>query len=189
VHLDWHGQTVCDVLGGILSVIASGFLIGALARLAVPGPDPMPFWFTVLVGMTGSIVGGAIASAVYGASHTFDDSSHAFVTLLLEVGAAIVIVVGYRRFVQRRPLSGPDAHRFPSRGLGIEQMRARLRRLGVDPDRLADRGRPEGGVPKAPDTLTPEQVAEELARLRELRDRGTISEEEYEQARERLRRY
>jgi hypothetical protein len=54
---------------------------------------------------------------------------------------------------------------------------------------LADRGRPEGGVPKAPDTLTPEQVAEELARLRELRDRGTISEEEYEQARERLRRY
>jgi len=189
IHLDRRGQTVGDVLGGIVSVIAAGFLIGALARLAVPGPDPMPFWFTVLVGMAGSIVGGAIASVIYGASHTFDNSNHAFVTLLLEVGAAIVIVAGYRRFVQRRPLSGPDAHRFPSRGFGVEQMRARLRRLGVDPDRLADRGRPASVAPTPPDTLTPEQVAEELAKLRESRDSGTISDGDYEQARERLRRY
>jgi uncharacterized membrane protein YeaQ/YmgE (transglycosylase-associated protein family) len=177
------------VLGGILTVIASGFLIGALARFAVPGPDPMPFWFTVLVGMIGAIVGGAIASAIYGASHTFDNSSHAFVTLLLAVGAAIVIVAGYRRLVQRRPLSGPEARRFPSRGFGIERMRARLRQLGLDPDRLADRGRPEGVTPERPDTLTPERAAEELAKLRESRDGGTISDEEYEAARERLRRY
>jgi hypothetical protein len=69
-------------------------------------------------------------------------------------------------------------------------MRARLRQLGVDPDRLADRGRPEGVTPERPDTLTPERAAEELlAKLRESRDGGTISDEEYEQARERLRRY
>jgi len=177
------------VLGGILSVIASGFLIGALARLALPGPDPMPFWLTVLVGMTGSIVGGAIASAIYGASHTFDNSSRAFVTLLLVVGAAIVIVAAYRRFVQQRPLSGPGARRFPSRGFGIARTRARLRQLGVDPDRLADRGRPQGTAATPRDALTPEQVADELAKLRESRDSGTISAEEYEQARERLRRY
>jgi uncharacterized membrane protein YeaQ/YmgE (transglycosylase-associated protein family) len=178
-----------DVLGGILSVIAVGFMVGALARLALPGPDPMPFWFTVLVGMCGSIIGGVIAGGVYGASHTFDNSNHAFVTLLLAVGAAIVILAAYRRLVQRRPLSGPDAHHFPSRGLGIERMRARLRQLGVDPDKLTGRGRPEGASPKPPDTLTPEHVAEQLAKLREDRDRGTISDEEYEQARERLRRY
>ena len=177
------------MLGGILSVIAVGFVIGALARLAMPGPDPMPFWFTVLIGMGGSIIGGAIAGAIYGASHTFDNSNHAFVTLLLAVGAAIVILAAYRRLVQRRPLSGPDAHRFPSRGLGIERMRARLRRLGVDPDRLAETGRPEGVAPKQPDTVTAEQAAEELAKLRDDRDSGTISDEEYEQARERLRRY
>ena len=181
-------QTVDDVLGGILSVIVVGFVIGALARLALPGPDPMPFWFTVLVGMAGSIIGGAIAGLVYGASHTFDNSNHAFVTLLLAVGAAIVILAAYRRWVQRRPLSGPDARRFPSRGFGIERMRARLRQLGVDPDRLAGSGRPEGGAPTRPD-LTPEQAAQELAKLREDRDNGTISDEEYEQARERLRRY
>jgi uncharacterized membrane protein YeaQ/YmgE (transglycosylase-associated protein family) len=176
------------VVGGILSVIAIGFVIGALARLALPGPDPMPFWLTVLVGMAGSITGGALAGVVYGASHTFDNSNHTFVTLLLAVGVAIVILAAYRRFVQRRPLSGPGAHRFPSRGVGIERMRSRLRQLGVDPDRLAG-GRTASLSPERPDTLTPEQTAEELARLRDDRDRGAISEEEYEQARERLRRY
>ena len=177
------------MLGGILSVIAIGFVIGALARLALPGPDPMPFWLTVLVGMVGSIIGGAIAGAVYGANHTFDTSNHTFVTLLLAVGAAVVILAAYRRFVQRRPLSGPAARRFPSRGFGIERMRARLRQLGVDPDRLTGSGLHEGVSPQQPGTLTPEQAAEELARLREARDSGTISDEEYEQARERLRRY
>jgi uncharacterized membrane protein YeaQ/YmgE (transglycosylase-associated protein family) len=176
------------VLGGILSVILSGFLIGGLARLALPGPDPMPFWLTVLVGMTGAIVGGAIASAIYGASHTIDSSGHAFLTLLLEVGAAIAIVAGYRRFVQRRPLSGPDAYRFPSRGVGIEQMRARLRQLGIDPDKLARRGHTERAAPES-GALTPDRVADELAKLRELRDAGTISAEEYEERREKLRRY
>jgi uncharacterized membrane protein YeaQ/YmgE (transglycosylase-associated protein family) len=170
-------------------VVASGFLIGALARLAVPGPDPMPFWFTALIGMAGSIVGGAIASAFYGGSNLFDNSSHAFVTLLLAVGASVVIVAGYRRLVQRRPLSGPDAHRFPSRGFGIDRLRARFRQLGVDPDRFTDRGRPGGTAHMPSDTLSPEQVADELATLRESRESGTISDEEYEQARERLRRY
>jgi uncharacterized membrane protein YeaQ/YmgE (transglycosylase-associated protein family) len=177
------------MLGGILSVIAVGFMIGALARLALPGPDPMPFWFTVLVGMAGAIIGGGIAGAIYGASHTFDSSNHAFVTLLLAVGAAIVILAGYRRLVQRRPLSGPDARRFPSRGFGVERLRARLRQMGVDPDQLHESGRPDSLSPQQPHTVTPEQAAEELAKLREDRDRGTISDEEYEQARERLRRY
>jgi uncharacterized membrane protein YeaQ/YmgE (transglycosylase-associated protein family) len=176
------------VLGGILAVIASGFLMGALARLALPGPDPMPFWLTVFIGLTGSIIGGAIASAIYGTSHTFDDSTHAFVSLLLEVGAAIAIVAGYRRFVQRRPLSGPDAYHFPSRGFGIEQMRARLRGLGVDPDKLARRNRRQSAAPE-PDVLTPERTAEELTKLREQHDSGAITDDEYEKARERLRRY
>lgn len=180
------GQTVVTVLGGLLSIVLSGFLIGALARLALPGPDPMPLWFTVLVGLSGSLAGGAVASTIYGASHTFDNSSHAFVTLLFEVGAAIAILAAYRRFVQRRPLSGPDAYRFPSRGLGIQRMRARLRQLGVDPDRLSRRA--ASTHTKAED-LTADQVADELGKLRDLHDKGDLSDEDYERARERLRRY
>ncbi|MEP6893043.1 MAG: SHOCT domain-containing protein [Gaiellaceae bacterium] len=171
--------------GSLLSVLLSGFLIGGLARLALPGPDPMPFWFTVLVGLTGALAGGGIAAGIYGTRHTFDQSNHAFVTLLLEVGAAILILVVYRRFVQRRPLSGPDARSFPSRGFGIARMRARLRQLGIDPDRLT--GQPGGSANRA--GAKAGDVAEQLEKLREQRDNGAITDEEYDLARERLRRY
>jgi uncharacterized membrane protein YeaQ/YmgE (transglycosylase-associated protein family) len=171
------------VFDAIVSVLLSGFLIGAAARLALPGPDPMPFSLTVLIGLAGSVAGGGIAAGIFGASHAFDTSRHAFATLLLEVGAAIALVAAYRRFVQRRPLWGPDAHRFPTRGFGVARMHARLRRLGVDPDRLGRRG----GAPAAPND--PNEIADELEKLRDLRDRGVLSEEDYERARERLRRY
>jgi uncharacterized membrane protein YeaQ/YmgE (transglycosylase-associated protein family) len=171
------------VLGTLLSIVFSGFLIGALARLALPGPDPMPFWLTVLLGLSGSIVGGGIATAAYGAGHVFDSSSHAFGTVLLEIGAAIAILAGYRRYVQRRPLSGPGAYAFPTRGFGIQRMRARIRRLGIDPDRLTSRRK------NASSNLRPEEQADELEKLRDLQDKGVLSDEEYERARERLRRY
>src|SRR5436190_13143641 len=105
-------QTVVPVLGALISIAFSAFLIGALARFALPGPDPMPFWLTILLGLGGSLVGGGIAAAIYGGAHVFDSSSHAFVTLLLEIGAAIGLLAVYRRYVQRRPLTGAGAHAF-----------------------------------------------------------------------------
>jgi uncharacterized membrane protein YeaQ/YmgE (transglycosylase-associated protein family) len=171
------------VLGTILSAVLAGFVFGSLARLAVPGPDPMPFSLTVVIGLIGSAVGAGIAAAIWGGSHIFDTSGRAFVTLLLEVGAAIGLVAAYRRFVQKRPLWGPGAYRFPERGIGIARTRERLRRLGIDPDRLPRRG--TTGRRQADARTT----AEELEKLRARRDAGTITDEQYEQAREKLRRY
>ena len=171
------------MFGAILSAVVSGFLMGAVARLAVPGPDPMPFSLTVLIGLGGSAVGVGIATLIFGAKHTFDTSGRAFTTLMLEVGVAIALVAAYRRFVQKRPLWGPEAHRFPERGFGVARMRARLRQLGIDPDRLPRRG---GAAPPKHD---PDDVAEQLEKLRDLRDRGVLTAEDYEKARERLRRY
>jgi len=175
---------LANMVGAILSVLLSGFAIGALARLAVPGPDPMPFWLTVLIGLGGSVVGGAVAAAIFGASNVFDSSGHLFATLLLEIAAATAIVGLYRRYVQRRPLAGPDAHRFPTRGVGIGRLRERLRALGVDPDRLTT----PGNASQPPDP-TAGDVAAELERLRDLREQGALTDEEYERERERLRRY
>jgi uncharacterized membrane protein YeaQ/YmgE (transglycosylase-associated protein family) len=168
-------------LGGILAVVLSGFLIGGAARWAVPGPDPMPFWLTVLIGLLGSMVGGGIAAAIFGTSHVVDSSGHAFALVLLEIGAAAGLVVAYRRFVQQRPLSGPEAHRFPTRGFGVARMRTRLQQLGVDPDKLAQPGAPAPPEPAVEETRT-------LAQLRELHDQGVLTDDEYERARERLER-
>jgi uncharacterized membrane protein YeaQ/YmgE (transglycosylase-associated protein family) len=171
--------------GAIIAALLSGFLIGGAARWAVPGPDPMPFWLTVLIGLVGSAVGGGIAAAAFGAKHLLDGSGHIFVTLLLEIGAAAGLVVAYRRFVQDRPVTGREARRFPTRGIGVARLRGRLRQLGIDPDKMAGH-RPVG--PKQED-LTDEETAAELDKLRDLRDKGVLTNEEYEQARERFRRY
>ena len=48
-------------LGIILAIVLGGLIVGALARLALPGPDPMPIWATILLGWSGSIVGGVVS--------------------------------------------------------------------------------------------------------------------------------
>jgi len=87
-------------LGDIIAILISGLVIGALGRLAVPGPDPMPIWITILLGIVGSIVGGIVAVAVgLGVGGVF----------VLSVLAATLIVIAYRKFVQKRPITGPGS--------------------------------------------------------------------------------
>jgi uncharacterized membrane protein YeaQ/YmgE (transglycosylase-associated protein family) len=91
------------VLGAILGLLVLGLLIGALARFALPGPDPMPIWATIGLGLAGSFLGGLIAAAIGLRS---DDT---FGLLLAAVVGAVLLLFLYRRFVQKRPITGPDA--------------------------------------------------------------------------------
>jgi len=50
----------------LVVVFVFGLAVGALARLAVPGPDPMPIWATAALGIGGSIVGGIVARLLIG---------------------------------------------------------------------------------------------------------------------------
>ncbi|MCE0523130.1 MAG: GlsB/YeaQ/YmgE family stress response membrane protein [Methylacidiphilales bacterium] len=45
----------------IIWSILVGFVVGYIARWFVPGAEHMGFWFTSLVGIGGSVVGGLIA--------------------------------------------------------------------------------------------------------------------------------
>ncbi|HVU78610.1 MAG TPA: hypothetical protein VHC67_13595 [Gaiellaceae bacterium] len=152
-------------LGFVLAIIVSGFLTGALARLAIPGPDPMPIWLTIAIGLVGSIVGAVVGEAIS------DDNG--YVISFLSFGIAIALVAAYRHFVQRRPILGPGALAFPERGLGVPEQREKLRKLGIDPDQL----RPD------PSTL---QRTRHAAMLQELHRAGILTEEEYSAARGRL---
>ena len=91
--------------------MVSGFVTGGLARFALPGPDPMPVWLTIAIGLTGSIVGAVVGRAVS------DDNG--YVISFLSFGVAISLVAAYRRFVQHRPIFGPGALAFPQRGIGV----------------------------------------------------------------------
>jgi membrane protein implicated in regulation of membrane protease activity len=72
----------------------------------------MPIWFTIAIGVAGSIAAGIIGQIL------FDEPGGGYLVALL---AAIVIVIAYRRFVQRRGITGPDAKRMPARGIGVRQ--------------------------------------------------------------------
>ena len=98
------------MLGVIVSLIVSGLIIGFLARFAVPGKDPMPLWLTILLGIAGSLV-GTIVARLFGVIDGDDTitSSEATSSFLFSLGGAIVLLILYRKLVQKRPLTGPGA--------------------------------------------------------------------------------
>jgi uncharacterized membrane protein YeaQ/YmgE (transglycosylase-associated protein family) len=83
----------------LLGLIISGFIIGGLARLALPGPDPMPWYATLGLGLGGSLIGGLVAELLLGTAGG----------LIFAVLGAILLLYLYRRFVQHRGITGPTA--------------------------------------------------------------------------------
>ena len=67
------------VLWFILFLVVWGLVVGALARLALPGPDPMSVLANLVLGHAGG--------------------------LIFSVIGAIVLLYLHRRFVQHRPLA------------------------------------------------------------------------------------
>ncbi|HEY8409266.1 MAG TPA: hypothetical protein VIK66_14900 [Gaiellaceae bacterium] len=171
--------------GLVVSALITGLVTGMLARFAIPGPDPMPLWLTILVGLAGTAIGGAVVVAI----GSRDPSWVAIGGFI----AAVVLVGLYRRFVQRRPLWGPDAYRFPERGVGVPEYRERLERAGIDPDALGNPFAPPTDArqqqpqprPGAAEDPT-ENPAHFLGRLAELHDAGVLTDDEYDAARLRL---
>jgi uncharacterized membrane protein YeaQ/YmgE (transglycosylase-associated protein family) len=49
----------------IIGMIIVGLIAGALARLIMPGKDPMGVLMTIVLGIAGSFVGGFIATLIW----------------------------------------------------------------------------------------------------------------------------
>jgi uncharacterized membrane protein YeaQ/YmgE (transglycosylase-associated protein family) len=88
-------------IGIILAIVLGGLIVGALARLALPGPDPMPIWATILLGWAGSVVGGIVSWILLGRGPG----------IFLSIAGAILVLYLYRRFVQKRPITGPGSRK------------------------------------------------------------------------------
>ena len=138
-----------------------GFITGGLARLAVPGPDPMPVWLTVAIGLVGSAAGGGLAIAIWGKG-TQGIGVFSFI-------GAVLLVVAYRHFVQKRPVYGPDALKFPERGFGVARFREQRQQL----EDMARKARFE-------------QAESNLQKLTDLHEAGILTDEEFEQKKAQL---
>ena len=59
------------MIGFLIALVFEGLVLGALARLALPGPDPMSIGETILVGIGGALVAGIVAYFIWSAAAGF----------------------------------------------------------------------------------------------------------------------
>jgi len=74
----------------ILGWIVFGLVAGALARLLMPGRQPMGLIMTVVLGIVGSFVGGAIGN-IFGSGSIFDPTPSGYIGSI--VGAFLILLI------------------------------------------------------------------------------------------------
>jgi uncharacterized membrane protein YeaQ/YmgE (transglycosylase-associated protein family) len=84
----------------LLGWIVSGFIIGAIAKLIHPGPNPGGFFVTTLIGVGGAILAGFIGEAV-GLYRPGDAPGY-----ILSTGGAVLILVIYHAVAAKSPQAG-----------------------------------------------------------------------------------
>jgi len=78
----------------LIIAFVGGLIVGSLARLALPGPDPMSIPMTAALGLGGSLVGGLVSRIFLGTAGG----------LVFAFLGAVLLLYLHRRFVQHRPL-------------------------------------------------------------------------------------
>ena len=90
------------MLGFVVYLLVVGIVAGFLARLLVPGRDPMGFWATVLLGIIGSFVGGFLGYVLFGKD--LDEGAIQASGIIGSIIGAVVVLLIYRAFNRRRML-------------------------------------------------------------------------------------
>lgn len=84
----------------IIVLLVVGLLAGALARLLVPGRDPMSLGQTWLLGVVGSFVGGFLGYLLFGAD--LDDGPVQVAGVLGSIVGAVIVLLIYRSVKGKR---------------------------------------------------------------------------------------
>ena len=80
----------------ILAWIIVGLIVGALAKLVMPGNDPGGIIVTILLGIAGAFVGGAVGRAL----GFYDPGQPA--GWIMSILGAVLLLAGYRAVTGRR---------------------------------------------------------------------------------------
>lgn len=80
--------------------LLAGLIVGFLARMLVPGPDPMGWLGTIVLGIVGSLVGGFLANLLFTGQAIVQPAGW----LGSIVGAVIVLLI-WRQMEGRRVIT------------------------------------------------------------------------------------
>jgi uncharacterized membrane protein YeaQ/YmgE (transglycosylase-associated protein family) len=80
------------MLGFIVILLVVGLIAGAIARLLVPGRDPIGFLGTIVLGVIGSFVGGFLEQLIF-RHHLTVRHVHAAGIIGSIVGAVVVLLI------------------------------------------------------------------------------------------------
>jgi uncharacterized membrane protein YeaQ/YmgE (transglycosylase-associated protein family) len=89
---------------GIIGWILLGLIAGAIAKAILPGDDPGGIIVTTIIGIVGALLGGFLATAIFGA-HPLDEFFDVSTWLTAIVGAIILLLV-YRLLTGGRRRGG-----------------------------------------------------------------------------------
>jgi uncharacterized membrane protein YeaQ/YmgE (transglycosylase-associated protein family) len=95
------------VIGNLIAAIVIGIIAGYLGRALLPGPDPMGFVATVVVGIVGALVGWVIFTYVLGIGDSDKFDLGGIIGAI--VGTMLVLLVV--RAVHDRGASAPATRR------------------------------------------------------------------------------
>lgn len=84
----------------LLLILGVGLIIGAIARLLVPGPNKIGLIRTWLLGILGSFAGGLLGYLVFGADA--DDGLVQTAGFLGSIVGAVLLLLLYERFMNGR---------------------------------------------------------------------------------------
>jgi uncharacterized membrane protein YeaQ/YmgE (transglycosylase-associated protein family) len=72
----------------LIVLVVMGLIIGLLARLLVPGDDPMSIWATLGIGVAGTLISGFIGRAFFGADGRFGSW---ILALVITIGLVLLV--------------------------------------------------------------------------------------------------
>jgi len=93
------------MLGLIIYLFVVGIVAGYLARLLVPGPDPMSFWQTVGLGVVGSFVGGLLGYVLF--NHDLNEGALQASGIIGSLIGAIIALLIWRAISNNRGTAAP----------------------------------------------------------------------------------
>ena len=83
-------------LSFLISLVIVGLIVGAIARLIVPGPQPIGIIGTILAGVAGAFLAGIVGRFIFGPTYTPG-------LIMSILGAALIVwAIGRRSYGPRR---------------------------------------------------------------------------------------